>query len=68
MGGWTPGEWNQLRRAEAVWGRRAQGHDPKFEAMGTRPGRPTYEDRERIRMFDGLLRMSWVVRGMGGQL
>lgn len=66
IGGWTPGEWHQLHRAYRVWGRRARGQDAKFNAMGTRPGRPTFEDRQRIRACDGIITLQQISRSRNG--
>lgn len=39
QGGWTPYETNRLQRLRTKWARRALGRDPRFDLVGTRPGR-----------------------------
>lgn len=38
-GGWTRNEWRNLHQLYERWSRRANGMDPRFELVGTHPGR-----------------------------
>lgn len=38
-GGWTRNEWRNLHQLYERWSRRANGQDPRFEEVGTAPGR-----------------------------
>lgn len=67
QGGWSPSEWGSLSRAEKVWLRRANGLDPRFEVVGTRPGRLTFEQRERVRALDMAYRLAEQVNNRQGR-
>ena len=38
-GGWTRNEWRNLHQLHERWSARAHGLDPRFEEVGTAPGR-----------------------------
>ena len=63
QGGWSPSEWGSLSRAEKVWLRRANGLDPRFEVVGTRPGRLPFEQRERVRALEMAYKLAEQVNG-----
>jgi hypothetical protein len=64
-GGWSPGEWGSLVKAESTWRRRAHGRDPRFEVVGTRPGRVSSEDRKQIQVLEFImgLTMKKILKG-----
>lgn len=39
VGGWTRNEWRNLHKLYEKWSARATGRDPRFDEVGTRPGR-----------------------------
>ena len=48
QGGWTPGEWQSLRKLRTRWMARAEGTDARFEVVGTYTGRPSAQQRAEI--------------------
>ncbi len=63
-GGWSPSEFGSLYRLEKIWRFRANGLDPRFEVLGTRPGRAVWEDRERIAQIKMTLTTGRIAKGM----
>ena len=49
QGGWSNSEWQSLYRLRRAWQKRVQGLDPRFEAVGTKPGRLVFEERIKVR-------------------
>lgn len=54
-GGWTRNEWRNLHQLHERWSNRAHGRDPRFEEVGTAPGRLERDKeawiRKRKRIF-----------------
>lgn len=47
-GGWTSAERTRLSRLAKTWGKRAHKADARFNLFGTRPGKLTATDQERV--------------------
>jgi hypothetical protein len=62
-GGWSPSERASLYRAEKLWGRRAEGREPRFEVMGTIGGRPDREQRMEMERYQVMVNMRKIVKG-----
>lgn len=54
-GGWTRTDRSLLYRLRDKWRKRAEGNDPRFNVVGTRPGRLAAEQEMRIRELNGAL-------------